>query len=74
MKACYLHHLLDYFKETHINLHNIDLVFQKFLESKVLTTISYNNGNRVSFEKEINELFKLIKKHKKKLYRDLEIN
>jgi len=73
VKACYLHHLLDYFKETYVDLHNENLVFQKFLEHKVISKISYNNKREVSFEKEISELFQLIKNNKNMLYSDLEI-
>jgi hypothetical protein len=53
VKACYLHHLLDYFKETHVNLHNLELVFQKFLEQKELSEIVFNNEKLISFEKEL---------------------
>ncbi|MFO7797188.1 MAG: hypothetical protein ACQERB_08345 [Promethearchaeati archaeon] len=73
VKACYLHHLLDYFKETYVNINNEDLVFQKFLEHKVISKISYKNKREISFEKEISELFQLIKNQKKTLYSDLEI-
>lgn len=73
VKACYLHYLLDYFKETHVNLYDLDLVFQKFLETKVIIKISYNNGKKVNFENEIREIFRLIKNNRKTLYFDLEI-
>jgi len=73
VKACYLHHLLDYFKETYVDLHDEDLVFQKYLEHKVISKIFYNNKREISFEKEISDLFKLIKNNKNTLYSDLEI-
>jgi len=73
VKACYLHHLLDYFKETHVDLHDLDLVFQKFLEYKVVSDISFNNGKKISFKKEITEIFELIRNHRKILFEDLEI-
>ncbi|TXT63808.1 MAG: hypothetical protein BAJALOKI3v1_310037 [Promethearchaeota archaeon] len=73
MKACYLHHILDYFKETHVNLFDLELVFQRFLENKVVSEISFNNSKLVSFKKEIVEIFELIRKHRNELYTDLEI-
>ncbi|MBD3213653.1 MAG: hypothetical protein GF311_13675 [Candidatus Lokiarchaeota archaeon] len=73
VKACYLHHILDYFKETHVNLFDLELVFQKFLEYKVISEISFNNGKLISFKKEILEIFELIRKYRNELYADLEI-
>jgi hypothetical protein len=73
VKACYLHHILDYFKETHVNLFDLELVFQRFLENKVVSEISFNNSKLVSFKKEIVEIFELIRKHRNELYTDLEM-
>ena len=34
VKAFFLHHLLDYFSETRVNINNIDLVFEHFIKNK----------------------------------------
>ncbi|MBY8987030.1 MAG: hypothetical protein KGD61_01135 [Candidatus Lokiarchaeota archaeon] len=71
VKAFYLHHLLDYFRETRVNVKDIDLVFEKFLLEKVKPEIVNNKGIKISFLREIQQIFNLLKKNKKELYSDL---
>ncbi|MFX0153729.1 MAG: hypothetical protein ACFE9Q_04300 [Candidatus Hodarchaeota archaeon] len=73
IKALYLHHLLDFFKETHVNIYDIDLVFEKFLKNKVIVEINDLDGEKVNFQEEINEIFDLIRKNKDKLFKDLKL-
>jgi len=72
VKACYLHHLLDFFKETHVNIYNMELVFRKFLREKVLVEFTDNDGNIINFQEEINDLFHLLRKNSRQLYDDLK--
>ena len=72
VKAYYLHHLLDYFRETRVNINDIDLVFEKFLQNKVLIEITNSEGNEINFNEVIEEVFKLLKDNKKELYEDLK--
>ena len=72
VKAYYLHHLLDYFRETRVNVKDIDLVFEKFLQNKVIIEITDSQGNEINFNEVIEEVFKLIKDNKKELYEDLK--
>ncbi len=72
IKALYLHHLLDFFKETHVNISDLDLVFEKFLQEKVLVEFSDPEGKKLNFQEEINEIFDLIRKNKKELFNDLK--
>ena len=71
VKAFYLHHLLDYFRETRVNVKDIDLVFENFLLEKVKPEIVNNKGIKISFLREIQQIFNLLKKNKKELYSDL---
>jgi len=71
VKAFYLHHLLDYFRETRVNINNIDLVFENFLLEKIGPEILNNKGIKISFFNEIQQIFNLLKKNKKELYSDL---
>ncbi|MFW9900828.1 MAG: hypothetical protein ACFFDY_06030 [Candidatus Thorarchaeota archaeon] len=72
IKALYLHHLLDFFKETHVNINDINLVFEKFLQNKVILEIADAEGNRINFQEEIEEIFNLLKDNKGELYKDLK--
>jgi hypothetical protein len=74
IKALYLHHLLDFFKETHVNIYDIDLVFEKFLQNKVIVEITDTEGKKLSFQQEVEEIFKLLKDNKKELYEDIKGN
>ena len=72
IKALYLHHLLDFFKETHVNIQDIDLVNEKFLQDKVIVEISDVGGKKINFQKHVDEIFKLIMENKEELYEDLK--
>ena len=71
VKAFYLHHLLDYFRETRFDIYDIDLVFDKFLKEKVKTQLVNNEGKEINFQNEIYQIFDLLKKNKRELYSDL---
>ncbi len=72
IKALFLHHLLDFFKETNVNIYDLDLVFSKFLEQKIISEIINSEGKKVAFHEEINEIFALIRINKEELYEDLK--
>ena len=71
VKAFYLHHLLDYFRETRFDINDIDLIFDKFLQEKVITQLVNNKGKEINFQNEIHQIFDLLKKNKRELYSDL---
>ncbi|MFX0186527.1 MAG: hypothetical protein ACFE8A_02200 [Candidatus Hodarchaeota archaeon] len=71
IKAYYLHHLLDYFTETRVEINNIELIFDKFLEDKVIVELS-DNGKIINFRKEIKEIFQLLRENKQELYDDFK--
>ena len=72
VKAFYLHHLLDYFRETRVNITDIDLVYEKFLLDKVIIEITDSEENEINYKEVVEELFKLIKENKKEFYEDLK--
>ena len=72
VKAYYLHHLLDYFRETRINIYEINTVFDQFLKEKIKTELINNEGNKVNFLKEIHQIFDFLRKNKEELYSDLK--
>ena len=72
VKAYYLHHLLDYFRETRININEINTVFDQFLKEKIETETVNNEGNKVNFLKEIHRIFDVLRKNKEELYSDLK--
>ncbi len=74
VKACYLHHLLDYFRETHLNIYDMELIFKNFLHNKVIVEFNNDEGNLINFQKEIDDLFKLLRENKLELYEDLKGN
>ena len=71
IKGVYLHHLLDFFKETHIDIHDVDLVFDRYLQDKVVCEISNSEGVVINFQDEINDVFRVIRENKEELYKDL---
>ena len=73
VKAYYLHHLLDYFRETRFDINNIELVFEKFLEDKVVIEFS-DRSKIINFQNELDELFHLLRECKQELYNDLKGN
>ena len=72
VKACYMHHLLDFFRETRVDINYMELVFKKFLESKVIVEYIDNDDNVINFQKEIDELFQLLRENKYEFYEDLK--
>ena len=72
IKAAYLHYLLDFFKETYIDIHDVDLVFDRFLQYKVVCEISNSDGVVINFQDEINDVFRVIRENKEELYKDLK--
>ena len=72
IKALFLHHLLDFFKDTYIDINDIELVFEKFLEDKIPFSITDSEGKEVNFKKELNEIFQLIRKNKPELLYDIK--
>ncbi len=72
VKACYMHHLLDFFRETRVDINDMELVFKKFLELKVKVEYIDNDDNIINFKKEIDENFQLLRENKKEFYEDLK--
>ena len=72
VKAYYLHHLLDYFRETRYDIKDLDLIFKNFLENKVISEFNDKEGNLIDFSKLIEEIFQLLRKNSKELYNDLK--
>jgi len=72
VKAFYLHHLLDYFRETRISIYEINAVFDQFLKVKIKTKTINNEGNKVNFLKEIHQIFDFLRKNKEELFSDLK--
>lgn len=67
-----MHHLLDFFKETHVDIYNIELVFTKFLQNKVIYKFINDKGEEINFKEDINELFQILRENKQHLYNDLK--
>ena len=72
IKAYYLHHLLDYFRETRFDINNIELIFEKFLEEKAIIEFSDKNGKIINFDNELNDIFQKIRDNHEELIRDLK--
>jgi hypothetical protein len=71
VKAAYLHYLLDYFRETRFDIYNFDLIFEKFVQKKAITSISDEKGKRIDFKHILKELFLFIKNNKNEFLNDL---
>ncbi|MBY9004847.1 MAG: hypothetical protein KGD73_12800 [Candidatus Lokiarchaeota archaeon] len=71
VKAFYIHHLLDFLKETRLNVRDLDKIFPKFLNKKVQSEIIDENGDCIDFMNEINEIFTLLKENQNELIEDL---
>ncbi len=71
VKAFYMHHLLDFLKETRLNSRVLEIIFTKFLKKKVQSEIIDENGDCINFMKEINEIFALLKENQDELIEDL---
>jgi len=67
-----MHHLLDFFRETRVDINDMELVFNKFLESKVIIEYIDNDDNVINFQKEIDEIFQLLRENKYEFYEDLK--
>jgi len=72
VKAYYLHHLLDFFKETRYNICDLELIFSKFIQEKVKTKLINDDGTEVSFLNEINHIFEIIRLFKEDFFSDLQ--
>ena len=72
IKAYYLHHLLDYFRETRFDINNLELIFQKYLDEKVASEFSDSTGKTINFQNELEEIFQLLREYKQELYSDLK--
>ena len=72
IKAYYLHHLLDYFRETRFDINNIELIFEKFLEEKAIIEFSDKNGKIINFDNELNDIFQKLRDNQQELIRDLK--
>ncbi|MFX0034425.1 MAG: hypothetical protein ACFE9I_02145 [Candidatus Hermodarchaeota archaeon] len=67
-----MHHLLDFFKETSVNIYDLELVFQKFKSDKAIEEISDSLGNIYNFKTEMDEIFQLIRENREELFYDLK--
>ncbi|MFW9948961.1 MAG: hypothetical protein ACFFKA_02400 [Candidatus Thorarchaeota archaeon] len=74
VRAYYLHHLLDYFKETRYNIYDLELIFAKFIQEKVNIATLNEDGIEVNFLDELNLIFQIIRQFKEEFYRDLKGN
>jgi len=72
VKACYMHHLLDFFRETRVDINDMELVFKNFLENKVIIKYVDKEENLINFQKEIDEIFQLLRENKQEFYDDLK--
>ena len=72
MKAYYLHHLLDFLKETRFSLNDLDKLFFEFLKKKVFREIVNEKYEIITFDKQIQEIREVIEKNKQELIDDLK--
>jgi hypothetical protein len=72
VRAYYMHHLLDYFKEIRYDIYNLELIFSKFIQEKVKPTLIDDEGFEISFLNEINHVFGIIRLYKEELFSDLK--
>jgi hypothetical protein len=72
VKACYMHHLLDFFRETYVDISDMELVFKKFLESKAIVEYIDKENNLINFQKEVDEIFQVLRDNKYEFYDDLK--
>jgi hypothetical protein len=50
----------------------MELVFKKFLENKVILTYIDNDNNVINFQKEVDEIFQILRENKEEFYEDLK--
>jgi len=72
VKAYYLHHLLDFIKETRLNLDDLDRFFEQFLKKKVFLEFIDENKSVISFTDQLNEIRDLVGKNRDELILDLK--
>ena len=72
VKAYYLHHLLDFLKETRFSLNDLDKLFFEFLKKKVFREIVNEKYEIITFDKQIQEIREVIEKNKQELIDDLK--
>lgn len=72
VKAFYLHHLLDYFRETRYDVNNLELVLKKFLENEIIFEFLDKNGNTINYQLVIKQIFQLLRENQRELYEDLK--
>ena len=72
VRAYYMHHLLDYFKETRHDIYNLELIFSKFIQEKVKPTLINDEGFEISFLNEITHVFGIIRLYKEEFFSDLK--
>jgi hypothetical protein len=71
VKAYYLHHFLDFLKETRFSLDDLDKIFFEFLKKKVFREFINEDQEVINFDKQIFEIKEIIKKNKQELINDL---
>jgi hypothetical protein len=52
----------------------MELIFKNFLHNKVIVEFNNDEGNLINFQKEIDDLFKLLRENKLEFYEDLKGN
>ncbi|HEY0088495.1 MAG TPA: hypothetical protein VGB37_06610, partial [Candidatus Lokiarchaeia archaeon] len=72
VKAFYLHHLLDYFRETRYDVNNLELVLEKFLENEIIFEFLDKNGNSINYQLVLKQIFQLLRENQRELYEDLK--
>jgi hypothetical protein len=72
VKAYYLHHLLDFLKETRFSLNEIDNFFLEFLKKKVFREFVNEKHKIINFDKEIHEIREIVENNKEELMNDLK--
>ncbi len=72
VKAYYLHHLLDFLKETRFSLNDLDKIFFEFLKKKVFREVLNEKNEKITFDKQIQEIRVIIEKNKEELINDLK--
>ncbi len=71
IKAFYLHHLLDFFRETRVNIYDLELVFKEYIQNKIIVEFFDKNGNLINFQKDIEDLFQILRENRQEFYEDL---
>ena len=72
VKAYFLHHLLDFMKETRLNLDDLDEFFQNFVKKKVFLEFIDENKKPISFKEQLKEIRDLVRENRDELLHDLK--